>query len=218
VPVCPYGAIKPVEKGLVKGVAVVPALCWGCGACAPACARQAITMLHYTDQQIRAQIEIALRDRPEEKILAFFCNWCSYVAADLAGVNRAQYSAAVRVIRVMCSGRVAPAHIYDAFNRGAGIVLVAGCPPGDCHYVSGNLHCQDRIERVKKKMVALGIAPERLRLEWLASTDGARLARVVNELAEQLTRQGKPPEPSPMLRQLASRTARLAVATAEASP
>lgn len=206
VPVCPYGAIKPVTKG----VEVVAALCWGCGACAPACARRAITMLHYTDQQIVAQIEEALRDRPHEKILAFLCNWCSYVAADLAGMNRAQYSAALRIIRVMCSGRVAPEHIYEAFSRGAGIVLVAGCPPGDCHYMSGNLHCAERVGRISRKLSALGVAPERLRLEWLASTDGARLAEVVNELAEQLQRQGRPPEPSPLLRQLVSHAGRRA--------
>ena len=99
---------------------------------------------------ILAQIDEALAADPEEKILAFCCNWCSYAGADFAGVSRLQYPPAVRIIRTMCAGRVHPKFILHAFARGAGQVLVSGChPPGDCHYVTGNLRAQARMEKIK---------------------------------------------------------------------
>jgi heterodisulfide reductase subunit A len=144
--VCPYGAAK-LEKGRAS---VVPALCWGCGSCAVPCPTDAIAMKHFTNEQIMAQIEAALAHNPEEKVLAFLCHWCSYAAADSAGVSRLQYSPAVRIIRVMCSGRVDPLFIYHALSRKAGMVLVAGCHPGECHYISGNYRCAERIEKLKQ--------------------------------------------------------------------
>lgn len=144
VAVCPYGAIKLAEGH----ASAIPALCWGCGACAPSCANHAIAMQHFTDEQIMAQIEEALAHHPEKKVLAFLCYWCSYAAADSAGVARLQYSPAVRIIRVMCSGRVDPRFIFHALSLKAGKVLVAGCHPGECHYMSGNHYCAERIEKL----------------------------------------------------------------------
>jgi len=142
--VCPYGAIRIEDSGAL----VIPALCWGCGSCAPTCPRDAISIQHFEDRQVLAAVDAALADNPAGKVLAFLCNWCSYAAADTAGVSRFQYSPAVRIIRVMCSGRVHPRFIYHALGRGAGMVLVAGCKFGDCHYLRGNLTCNERMRKL----------------------------------------------------------------------
>jgi len=180
--VCPYGAIITEDK-LPQGI---PALCKGCGTCAAECPNDAITMRHFTDAQIMAQIDAALAEKPEEKVLAFCCNWCSYAAADLAGVSRFQYPPNVRIIRVMCSGRVDHEFIYRAFERGAGMVLVAGCEFPTCHYISGNYACKKRMERVKKRLESKGINPERLQVAWISAAEGKKFASLINEMTEQL--------------------------------
>ncbi len=127
----------------------------------------------------------------EPKIIGFLCNWCSYAGADLAGVSRFQYPTNLRVIRVMCSGRVHPAHILEAFKDGADGVLVAGCHiPTDCHYISGNFKAQRRIAMVKKLMEQLGIEPERLRLEWISAAEGDKFAKTIREMTSDLKRLG----------------------------
>ena len=182
--VCPYGAII-IEDEFPRGI---PALCKGCGTCAAECPTDAITMRHFTDAQIMAQIEAALAEKPEEKILALCCNWCSYAAADLAGVSRFQYPPNVRIIRVMCSGRVDREFIYRAFERGAGLVLLAGCEFPTCHYISGNYACKKRTERVKKRLASKGINPDRLRVAWISAAEGKRFSDFVYEMAGQLKR------------------------------
>jgi F420-non-reducing hydrogenase iron-sulfur subunit len=102
----------------------------------------------------------------EPKIVAFCCNWCSYAGADLAGTSRIQYSPNIRVIRVMCSGRVNPLFVIRALSIGADGVLVLGCHPGDCHYIEGNYKTMRRIPLLKKMLKQLGIEEERVRLEW----------------------------------------------------
>jgi F420-non-reducing hydrogenase iron-sulfur subunit len=130
----------------------------------------------------------------EPKIVGFLCNWCSYAGADLAGVSRFQYPPNLRVIRVMCSGRVHPAHVLEAFRDGADGVLVAGChPPNDCHYISGNLKAQRRVALLKKLMVQLGLEPERLRLEWISAAEGDKFARVIREMVSDLKKLGQSP-------------------------
>jgi F420-non-reducing hydrogenase iron-sulfur subunit len=130
----------------------------------------------------------------EPKIIGFLCNWCSYAGADLAGVSRFQYPPNLRVIRVMCSGRVHPAHILEAFKDGADGVLVAGChPPNDCHYISGNLKAQRRVALLKKLMVQLGLEQERLRLEWISAAEGDKFARVIREMVSDLRELGPSP-------------------------
>ena len=127
----------------------------------------------------------------EPKLVGFLCNWCSYAGADLAGVSRFQYPPNLRVIRVMCSGRVHPAHILEAFRDGADGVLVAGCHvPTDCHYISGNFKTQRRVAMVKKLMEQLGIEPERLRLEWISAAEGDKFAKTIREMTDDLKRLG----------------------------
>jgi len=130
----------------------------------------------------------------EPKLVGFLCNWCSYAGADLAGVSRFQYPTNLRVIRVMCSGRVHPAHILEAFKDGADGVLVAGCHiPTDCHYISGNFKAQRRVAMVKKLMEQLGIEPERLRLEWISAAEGDKFAKTIREMTQDLKKLGPSP-------------------------
>jgi F420-non-reducing hydrogenase iron-sulfur subunit len=122
----------------------------------------------------------------QPKIAAFFCNWCTYTAADLAGVSRLKYAANARVIRLMCSGRVDPQFILDAFAKGADGVLIGGCHPGDCHYVEGNYKTLRRFEMLKRVLRELGIEEERLRLEWISASEGDKVRTVVNDMVERL--------------------------------
>ncbi len=126
----------------------------------------------------------------QPRIVAFFCNWCTYTAADLAGVSRMKYAANVRVIRLMCSGRVDPQFILEALARGADGVLIGGCHPGDCHYVEGNYKMLRRYEMLKRMLGNMGIEPERVRLEWISAAEGEKVKRVVNEMTEQIRKLG----------------------------
>ncbi len=122
----------------------------------------------------------------EPKIVAFCCNWCSYAGADLTGVSRYQYPPNVHIIKVMCSGRIEPSYILKALEYGADGVLVTGCHPGECHYVSGNEKCQKRVEMTSKLLETLGIDPRRLRLEWISAAECAKFANVVTGFVEDL--------------------------------
>ena len=126
----------------------------------------------------------------EPKIIGFLCNWCSYAAADLAGTSRIQYPSNLRVIRVMCSGRVDPEFVVRAFLNGADGVLIAGCHPGDCHYISGNLETEKKVKMIKKLLEKAGIDPDRLRLEWVSSAEGRKFAQVVTSFVDQLKELG----------------------------
>ena len=186
---CPYGAIE-VEEG--KPAFVVPAKCHGCGTCAAECPADAITQMHFTDAQIFAQIRAALERNPEDLILAFCCNWCSYAGADLAGTSRFEYPTNVRIIRVMCSGRVDRDFVLEAFRRGAGMVLVAACHlPYDCHYISGNWHMTERMKALRKVLEKIGISPERFRVEYISAAEGLKFAQVITEMAETLRKLGR---------------------------
>lgn len=123
-------------------------------------------------------------------IVAFLCNWCGYAGADLAGVSRFQYPPTIRVIRVMCSGRVDPVFILRAFENGADGVLVCGCHINDCHYISGNLKAEKRVEKTRQLLKLTGITPDRLRLEWVSAAEGAKFAGVVKEFTELLEKLG----------------------------
>ncbi len=127
-----------------------------------------------------------LKKNYEPKIVAFFCNWCTYTAADLAGVSRLKYAPNVRVIRIMCSGRVDPQFILQAFASGADGVLIGGCHPGDCHYSEGNYKMLRRFRLLKRMLKSLGIADDRLRLEWISASEGEKVKSVINEMVEQL--------------------------------
>jgi heterodisulfide reductase subunit A len=179
--VCPYNAIS-VDPKKKRPAKVATAACSGCGTCAAECKFGAITMHHFTDDQIYGQIDAMLEKRPEEKILAFACNWCSYAGADYAGVSRLQYPPTARLIRTMCSGRVDDAFIWYGFKKGAPVILVSGCHIGDCHYINANHWTVLRIEKVRKKMEKRGIRPERLQLEWISAAEGARFAETMHHV------------------------------------
>jgi F420-non-reducing hydrogenase iron-sulfur subunit len=122
----------------------------------------------------------------QPRIVAFFCNWCTYTAADLAGVSRLKYAANIRVIRLMCSGRVDPQFIVDAFARGADGVLIGGCHPGDCHYVEGNYKALRRFQMLKRMLDDMGIEEQRLQLEWISASEGDKVRTVVNDMVEKI--------------------------------
>jgi heterodisulfide reductase subunit A len=181
---CPFQAIDMVGEGKSRKARIIEAACKGCGVCAGACPSGAVISWGFTDDMVLAQIDAALAEAPAGKILAFCCNWCSYAGADFAGVSRLQYPPAVRIIRIMCAGRIHAKFIRHAFALGAGQVLVAGChPPGDCHYVAGNLRAQARIEKLKPKLAKQGIDSERLRLVWISATEGKVFQEVIQEMA-----------------------------------
>jgi F420-non-reducing hydrogenase iron-sulfur subunit len=117
----------------------------------------------------------------EPTILSFLCNWCSYTGADLAGTSRMKYSANIRIIRVMCSGRIDPTFVLKAFRKGADGVLICGCHPGDCHYQTGNYKCLRRYHLLQKYIQQMGIEKERLRLEWISASEGKQFAELVDK-------------------------------------
>jgi len=131
------------------------------------------------------------KEQFEPKIIGFLCNWCSYAGADLAGVSRIQYPPSIRIIRVMCSSRVDPTFILEAFKDGADGVLVAGCHlPSDCHYLSGNFKALRRITLLKKVLQDFGIEPERVRLEWVSASEGDRFAAIVRDMVDGIKKLG----------------------------
>jgi heterodisulfide reductase subunit A len=184
---CPFQAVEMVSIAGKTSAQVITSACKGCGVCAGACPEGAVIAYGFTDEMLLAQIDAALAEAPQEKILAFACNWCSYAGADFAGVSRLEYPAAVRLIRTMCAGRVHPKLIQHAFDRGAGMVLVTGCRlPGDCHYLSGNLRAKARMEKLKPKLAAQGIDPERLQLAWISATEGRAFQQLIVDMTKKL--------------------------------
>ena len=124
------------------------------------------------------------------RIIAFCCNWCSYAGADLAGVSRLQYPPNVRIIRVLCSGRIEPDFVLRAMELGADGVLVAGCHPGDCHYISGNLKAEKRFQMLTKLLDILGLDKRRARLEWISASEGPKFASTITEFVDQVKELG----------------------------
>jgi F420-non-reducing hydrogenase iron-sulfur subunit len=149
----------------------------------------------------------------EPRILAFCCNWCSYAGADLAGVSRVQYPPNIRIVRVMCSGRIEPSHIFAAFEAGADGVIVSGCHPGDCHYISGNLHAEEMIHQLKKLLNIIGFDDRRLRLQWVSASEGQLFADYITEFVELIKKLG----PSPLINETSKPEAGLKSGTLEKS-
>ena len=146
------------------------------------------------EQELKSATEVTSKIKPskdfEPKIIAFCCNWCSYAGADLAGVSRLQYPPNVRIIRVLCSGRIEPDFVLRALELGADGVLVAGCHPGDCHYISGNLKAEKRFNMLTKLLGVLGIDTRRARLEWISASEGPKFAGTITEFVEQIKELG----------------------------
>ena len=130
------------------------------------------------------------KDNWEPKIVAFLCNWCSYAGADLAGVSRIQYPSNVRVIRVPCSGRINPFFIIAALQSGADGVLVSGCHPGDCHYLSGNLSARRKFALLKNLLEYIGIEEGRVHFSWVSASEGGRFGEVISHVTEVVKKLG----------------------------
>ncbi len=126
----------------------------------------------------------------QPKIVAFLCTWCSYAGADLAGVSRLQYPPHVRIIRVPCSGRINPLYILKALQNGADGVLVFGCHPGDCHYISGNLVARRKFALLKSLLTYVGIEPERVQFSWVSASEGARFADLMTKVSAEVAELG----------------------------
>jgi len=129
----------------------------------------------------------------EPRIVGFLCNWCSYAGADLAGVSRISYPTNIRIIRLMCTGRIDPVIVLETLANGADGVMVMGCHPGDCHYIEGNLQAEYKIKMLKKLIGLTGLEPERLRLEWVSASEGGLFADLVKEFSSQITALGPSP-------------------------
>jgi len=126
----------------------------------------------------------------EPRIIAFFCNWCTYTAADLAGTSRMTYAPNARVVRTMCSGRLDPQFVLTAFRKGADGVLIGGCHPHDCHYQEGNYKALRRYTLLRRMLESMGVERQRFRLEWISASEGDRVQRVMNEMAADVKRLG----------------------------
>ena len=122
----------------------------------------------------------------EPTIVAFLCNWCTYTAADLAGTSRLSYPSNIKIIRVMCTGMVDPKYVIKALLEGADGVLVSGCNPGDCHYINGNFKARRRIKLLKEILPRFGFETERLRLTWIAASDGLLFAEIMHDMTAQI--------------------------------
>lgn len=127
------------------------------------------------------------------RVIVFCCNWCAYAGADLAGVSRLKISPHFRIVRTMCSGRVDPELILEAFLAGADGIMVAGCHPGECHYMEGNYKTMRRVAFMRRLIEGLGLEPERLALEWVSASEGVRFQEVVNEFVEKIEGMGPSP-------------------------
>lgn len=186
---CPYGAVDN-KPGSGEPTRIIPAKCVGCGTCVAECPHNAITQYHFTDGQILAQIHAMLADNPEDKVLAFTCRWCSSMGADNAGVSHFEYPANTRNIMVMCAGRIDRDFVLEAFRLGAGAVVVSGCHPQDCHYITGRQHAGERMDKVSTQLRKLGLAEGRFRMESVSATEGAKWARIMQETSQRVRELG----------------------------
>ena len=123
-------------------------------------------------------------------IVSFLCNWCSYTGADLAGTSRIKYASNIRVIRIMCSGRIDPTFVLKSFQEGADGVLICGCHPGDCHYHEGNYKCLRRFHLLEKYIEQLGMDKKRIHLEWISASEGKQFAELADDFTKQITELG----------------------------
>ncbi|MEW6447110.1 MAG: hydrogenase iron-sulfur subunit [Bacillota bacterium] len=190
--VCPHGAIKVADSG----AEVDPAFCQGCGLCASACPSGAVQLRNFTDEQILSQVEAGFSGvkAGEPKILGLLCYWCSYASADLMGIYGMKIPQTnFRSIRIRCSSSVNAGLILEIFQRGVDGVIIAGCPPKNCHHGSGNYMTARRIMLLSTVMRQLGLNPGRLRWEYIGVPMWRDLARVIEEMDKTLRALGPSP-------------------------
>lgn len=200
--VCPGNAVHLEKRDGILSISEVDDLrCIGCGNCVVVCPVKAISMPGWDNIEIPAQISAAFQDAAEEiaflkntqsgqkapRILALACEWGAYASAEMAGIHKLPYSDSVRVIRMNCSARFDPYHILWAFLTGADGVFLGACPPGECHYGTGNLFARERVEVLKKELSQHGIDPRRLRLEFLTVDDGIKFAQKLTDFVEEVS-------------------------------
>jgi heterodisulfide reductase subunit A len=184
--VCPHGAIKVAEEAVVD-----QAFCQGCGLCMASCPSHAIQLVNFTDKQILDQVEVAFSGVKEEpKILTLLCYWCSYAAADLMGLKGLKLPANFRSIRIRCSSSIHSGLILEIFRRGVDGILIAGCPPKNCHHLWGNYMAANRVELMNMLMNQIGLSPSRLRWEYVGVAMWSALAKAIKEMDKALRKLG----------------------------
>lgn len=181
--VCKFGKISIEDK-----TAIIDEIsCHGCGDCSAACPVGAIQMRNFENEQILAQVREATANKSQSPfIVAFLCNWCSYACADLAGMSRLSYPTNIRIIRTMCSARVSPEFVLEAFKGGADGVLVAGCRLDECHYIYGNFDAKHRLDVLKEILTEIGLDPRRIKTLWISAAEGERFTSTITEFVEEL--------------------------------
>ncbi len=191
VAICPHGAITLTADGAVSD----PAFCQACGLCAAACPSHAVELNNFTDKQILSQVEVAFENLPagDPKVLALLCYWCSYSAADFAGVERAAAPPNYRTIRIRCSSSVNTALLMQMFKMGVDGILVGGCPERSCHHLHGNFVADKRIELARAVMGQLGLDQSRLRFEYIGAPMQEKLIDTLDAMNEKLRKLGPNP-------------------------
>lgn len=189
--VCPHGAIRMTASGVISD----PAFCQACGFCAAACPVHAAELTSFSDQQILAQAEVAFRELPAgaPRILALLCYWCSYSAADFAGIERAEAPTNYRVVRTRCSSSVNTALLLGMFELGVDGILVAGCPERSCHHLWGNFVADKRIDLARALLEQLGVSPARLRFEYIGAPMQHKLLETLRSMDQKLRQLGPNP-------------------------
>ena len=189
--ICPHGAISMTDEGAVSD----PAFCQACGFCAAACPVHAAELTNFTDRQILAQAKVAFSELPndEPKILALLCYWCSYSAADFAGVEHVSAPANYRAVRIRCSSSVNTALLMQMFTLGVDGILVAGCPERSCHHLFGNFVADKRIDLAKVLMGQLGLDMARLRFEYIGAPMHAKFVETLEQMTKKLKALGPNP-------------------------
>ena len=198
---CVYNALKIEENQLE----IVKENCSGCGACAAMCHSDALYIPGFTKTQLSAQIQSLLQHKSESPlIIAFLCNWCSYVGADLAGTSKLTYPTNIRIVHVMCTAMLNPSLVFESFFYGADGVLIAGCHPQDCHYEEGFIKATLRYESIKEMLTETGINENRVRIISIDAGEGEKFAKVIKEFKESLEKLG-PIRPNEYTKALSSK-------------
>ena len=185
--ICEYNALKIEGNELI----ITQANCSGCGACVAMCPYEALYIPGFRKSQISAQLQSILKEKKESPlIIAFLCNWCSYVGADLAGTSKIIYPTNVRTIHVMCTAMLNPSIVFESFFYGADGVLIAGCHPQDCHYETGFLKAETRYESIKEMLAEANINENRIKIISISAGEGEKYAKAITQFKEELSNLG----------------------------